>query len=192
MGINKNELTLIRAVQESGESEALQFLVDKYQPMIWATVNRFYLRMFDRDDWQQEARIVCYQSCLLYETQHDCQFGAFFKLRFDHHVRNLVRAELALKRKSNLKSVSLDEMMIAETLPGFTIPAERKSRALPDFDWSEYLKRLSEFELQGFKVLANLQDWQAVCSEFNCDEVQLKRAIARCKRKLVSYLGEGT
>ncbi|WP_125604321.1 sigma-70 RNA polymerase sigma factor region 4 domain-containing protein [Lapidilactobacillus bayanensis] len=188
MGVNKTELTLVRAVQNNGDSLALEALVAKYQPMIQATIKRFYLRMFDQDDWQQEARIVCYETCLLYETQRNCQFGAFYKLRFDHHVRNLVRHELAVKRQSNRNNFSLEEMLISETFPGFTVPAERESRALPAFDLAAYLTTLSNFEFQSFQVILNLRASADVCHEYDCDQLQVKRAIARCKKKLQLYL----
>ncbi|HJE15153.1 MAG TPA: hypothetical protein K8W17_03655 [Lapidilactobacillus dextrinicus] len=189
MGINKTELTWVRAVQDTGSSDALEQLVVKYQPMIQATINRFYLRMFDQDDWQQEARIVCYETCLLYETQRNCQFGAFYKLRFDHHVRNLVRHELAIKRQSNRQNISLEEMMIAETFPDGFAPAQRETHALPEFDLTEYLALLSNFEFESFQVVLNLRREQDVCHEYNCDQIQIKRAIARCHKKLRLYLG---
>lgn len=191
MGINKTELTWVRAVQDTGSSDALEQLVAKYQPMIQATINRFYLRMFDQDDWQQEARIVCYETCLLYETQRNCQFGAFYKLRFDHHVRNLVRHELAIKRQSNRQNISLEEMMIAETFPNGFTPAQRETHALPEFDLTEYLALLSNFEFESFQVVLNLRREQDVCHEYNCDQIQIKRAIARCHKKLRLYLAVG-
>lgn len=190
MGINKNELTLVRAVQDGGSSEALESLVAKYQPMIQTTINHFYLRMFDQDDWQQEARIVCYETCLLYETRRNCQFGAFFKLRFDHHARNLVRHELAIKRQSNRNNCSLEEMMISETFPGFKVPAQHQTHALPAFDLADYLSTLSNFEFESFQVVLNLRHPNDVCQEYDCDQVQVKRAIARCRKKLQLYLAE--
>lgn len=180
------EMKWVQAVQNSGDSHALELLVHKYQPMIRAAAQRYYLRLFDDDDWQQEARIVCYQTCLLYQDQYHCQFGAFFKLRFDHHVRSLLRHELALKRRIDQQSISWETTTVSEPVAPFD--AGIRDPELAGFDFPAFLASLSYFELQAFKVVTQQLSLEAACRQLNCEEQQLKRGMERCKLKLKAAL----
>ncbi|MEL1196048.1 hypothetical protein AADX85_13330, partial [Staphylococcus epidermidis] len=94
MELEKRDANLIQAVVEN-DSEALDVLFKAYLPMVYRTFTPYYIRLFDEDDWLQEARIVCYETCQCYDQNCGKSFGGFYKLRFHHHVLNLIRKELA-------------------------------------------------------------------------------------------------
>ncbi|WP_461219305.1 sigma-70 family RNA polymerase sigma factor [Lapidilactobacillus salsurivasis] len=187
MGVNQAELALITAVQQTGDSQALEALVAKYQPMIQNASHQYYLRFFGPDEWQQEARIVCYQTCLLFCTQHDCQFGAFFKLRFHNHMRSLVRRELALKRRADVESISYDSKLSEESLP-YDWQGQGVFPEIIFWDFAHYLDTLSYFELQAFRVAVHEAEADATCQRLGCTPQQLERGIERCRIKLKRFL----
>ncbi|WP_261807061.1 sigma-70 family RNA polymerase sigma factor [Lapidilactobacillus luobeiensis] len=187
MSFNQEEFELITAVQENGDSQALEALLTKYQPMIQNVSRQYYLRLFGPDEWQQEARIVCYQTCLLYCTHHDCQFGAFFKLRFHNHIRSLVRRELALKRRADTESVSYDSKLGED----FLNYDWRGTATFPQalfWDFPKFLDSLSYFELQAFRVAVHDAESQTTCQRLGCTPKQLERGIDRCRVKLKRFL----
>lgn len=187
MSINQNELILIEAVQDHGDSQALELLMQKYQPMIGNAAQQFYFKLFDEDDWQQEARIVCYETCLLYQTTYNCQFGAFFKLRFHNHLRSLLRHELAYKRQSNQQSLPLESYLAEENVFGsVNYPTQLTSPAF--FEMERFLRTLSYFELQAFRVAMHQQTMSAACTQLDCSEAQLNRGIDRCHAKMRKFI----
>lgn len=185
---NSEELELIRAVQNCSDSAALESLLIKYRPMINLAMSKFYLRDFDRDDWLQEARIVCYETCLLYETNHNCQFSSFFRLRLYNHLRNILRHELATKRLSNQMCNSLDEMLIQESEATFRHPFATEPVIVQQLNLNRYLTSLSYLELQAFQVMVNQKKAAEVCELLDCTEKQLARAVERCHQKLKLHL----
>ncbi|WP_125767511.1 sigma-70 family RNA polymerase sigma factor [Lapidilactobacillus wuchangensis] len=187
MSINQNELVLIEAVQDHGDSQALESLVRKYQPMIGNAAQQFYFKLFDEDDWQQEARIVCYETCLLYQTTYNCQFGAFFKLRFHNHLRSLLRHELAFKRQSNQQSMPLENYLAEENVFGsVNYPTQLTTQTF--FDMEQFLKTLSYFELQAFRVAMHQQTLTEACTHLECSEIQITRGIDRCHGKMREFM----
>ncbi|MCH4056546.1 sigma-70 family RNA polymerase sigma factor [Lapidilactobacillus gannanensis] len=191
MSINQNELLLIKAVQDHSDSQALESLVKKYQPMICRAAQQFYFKLFDQDDWQQEARIVCYETCLLYRTDHNCQFGAFFKLRFHNHLRSLLRHELALKRQSNHQSLPLEDYLAEENSYGsICYPTQLKTQSF--FEMEQFLKTLSYFELQSFRVACQQQTLEETCRHLDCTEEQVRRGIDRCHGKMREFIKDKT
>ena len=64
-----DEVYLIRRVKEEQDTIALLELVNRYRPLINGAKLNFYLRNFDQDDWEQEALIMCYQSCCTYDEE---------------------------------------------------------------------------------------------------------------------------
>lgn len=54
------EHDLITRVRDYNDSDALQQLVRKYQPMVDRMFKMYWLNGYDRNDWYQESYIVCY------------------------------------------------------------------------------------------------------------------------------------
>lgn len=106
-----NEVYLIRRVKEEQDMEALHELVERYRPLINGAKLNFFIRNFDHDDWEQEALIMCYQSCCTYDEKRANSFGAYYRTKFYNHLRSLLRYELAQKRTSFTKAISYDNVV---------------------------------------------------------------------------------
>ena len=52
------ERKLIKKVK-AGDDEALEKLFVLYKPLVNSVVKKYYLGHYDRNDWEQEAMIIC-------------------------------------------------------------------------------------------------------------------------------------
>jgi Sigma-70 region 2. len=95
----------IRLVKENDDSHALEKLVKRYRPMIDNMYLQYYIVGYDRNDWYQEAFLVCYQTCVLYDGQAGSKFGSFFKMKFKNHVIDIIRRENAVKRRAKVRLI---------------------------------------------------------------------------------------
>lgn len=113
------ETLWIEQVRDFRDSIALENLVTKYRPMIDNTIRQYFVSGYDRDDWYQEARVICHESCKKFDGSRGSKFGSFFKMKFKHRVIDLVRCNSSAKRKINSMTESLDNMEdVHITMPG--------------------------------------------------------------------------
>lgn len=177
----KRDLALISGVLND-DSQALENLFKTYLPMVYHTYGPYYLRLFDQDDWLQEARIVCYETCQCFDCQCDKSFGSFYKLRFQHHIHNLLRKELAQKRRIDQQAVLFDTCPEKDA-PGADVLAYCQTKN----SLEHYLEQLSRFELVSFQVLTGRLTAEQACQQLDCTLIQLKRGQSRCQTKLKQY-----
>ncbi|MBA1434142.1 sigma-70 family RNA polymerase sigma factor [Bombilactobacillus bombi] len=177
------DLNWITQVKELNSSQALEQLFTKYLPLVEKYGQIYHIPLFDRADWYQEARLVCYQTCLIFNGNHGSKFGSFFKLRLQNRAANLLREQLALKRQTNIKSVSMEHLSEVDpelkSLLCLRSDLNNNSEFI-SFDYGSYLQTLSELELLALKVCLGLHP-QAVN---NYSKSSLMRAAQRARLKL--------
>lgn len=49
-----------------GDDQALKELFFLYKPLVNSILKKYYLHHYDRDDWEQEALIICYESVVVF------------------------------------------------------------------------------------------------------------------------------
>ncbi|MBO3090878.1 hypothetical protein J5F27_02960 [Schleiferilactobacillus harbinensis] len=168
--------TLIAAVI-AGDSEALEALFQKYLPLVNSIRKHYFVRLFDDDDWYQEARLCCYQSCCRFDGRRGSKFGGFFKYCFTNHVRGLVRREMAAKRKGDADNVSLEQMLVSGKLQTAAENTETNVldtylRHIPDL-WpqlSGQQQSVWQAMLQGQTVVETMTPYQFRCARAACRE----------------------
>lgn len=176
-----DEVYLIRRVKEKQDMKALHELVTRYRPLINGAKLNFYIRHFDEDDWEQEAIIMCYQSCCTYDENRADNFGAYYRTRFYNHLRSLLRYELAKKRTAFSKSVSYDNViqknLIKEEVEEMHITPRKEM-------YQKFIKKLSEKELIALKIFLGELTLEEASKQTKYSRYQLLQAKARCKSKL--------
>lgn len=175
---------LIMRVKQK-DNDALQQLFVRYKPVVNKIKAQYYVRNYDYQDWDQEAMIVCYEACCLYDFERNSQFGAFYKTKFTNHVRSLLRYELAKRREANRTAISYeygnDTGIIMEKFTNdYNLPISEI--------YSQFLSNLSELELLSILVYLGKLSHQQACKIGRCDRLKLLQAKARCKRKLKDEL----
>ena len=179
----ENERTLIAQIKQK-DNDALAKMCQKYAPMIMNVKRRFYLRDFDDDDWDQEARLICYESAVIYDEKRG-YFGSYFKVRLMNHARTLLRYELAQRRAAHTHAVSYEQIMTDE------IVNQKQITLLidPISDvYRAYVKSLSPLEQISNLYELGLIDQEAALEKGKCTVKQLMQAKSRCKQKLKKLL----
>lgn len=184
------EHDLITRVRDYNDSDALQQLVRKYQPMVDRMFKMYWLNGYDRNDWYQESYIVCYETCQRFDGSHGSRFANFFKMRFNNHIISLIRAQRAVKRQANNGACSYEDLVASgdSVLDFFKLPAPSVVDLVTHFEI--LIEDLSDLELAAFRIiLGDLTD-EEVYQIHGCDEQQLMRASSRCKAKLRKKLSK--
>ena len=176
-----NEVYLIRRVKEEQDMDALHELVERYRPLINGAKLNFFIRNFDHDDWEQEALIMCYQSCCTYDEKRANSFGAYYRTKFYNHLRSLLRYELAQKRTSFTKAISYDNVvhknLIKEEVEEMHITPRKEM-------YQKFINKLSEKEVIALKVFLGELAIEEASKKTNYSTNQLLQAKARCKAKM--------
>ena len=174
-----NEVYLIRRVKEKQDMKALHELLDRYRPLINGAKMNFFIRNFDNDDWEQEALIMCYQSCCTYDEDRADNFGAYYRTKFYNHLRSLLRYELAQKRTAFTKSISYDNVvqknLIKEEVEEMHITPRKEM-------YQKFIKKLS------LKVFLGELTIEEASQKTKYSRYQLLQAKARCKAKMQKEL----
>jgi len=178
----ESEQLWIELVKNNKDSVALDNLVRRYRPMIDNMYIQYYISGFDRNDWYQEAALVCYQTCNLYNGTSGSKFGSFFKLKFKNRIIDIIRRENALKRKANNNAESLEYLRandeIIELVSGHSQSVETSELI------KNVLQEMSYLELVAFQYLLGKNSAEKICQELNCDFKKLMIIVRRCKLKI--------
>ncbi|UQS83944.1 hypothetical protein [Bombilactobacillus thymidiniphilus] len=178
------EAEWIAQVRDSNDSAALENLVQKYFPLIERLRQMYRLQLFEREDWYQEARLVCFSTCLLFDDQQGSRFGSFYKMRLKNHITNLLRQQAAFKRRSNVNSISMDNLV--EQNPDlesdWRIFAHGQAELeLLHLEFNKFIKKLSLVEVKSLNLL--LHD-KVVDNE---QHFRVQQAVSRSRHKLFEF-----
>lgn len=180
---DQEELLLIKAVANK-DDQALTKLVRKYQPMISKIDRTYFLRGYDNHDWHQEAMLVCYLATLSYQPERG-KFSSYLQRQYRNHVRSLLRAHLADRRRANIEAESLEgltELGHQEILANNLEPFQKSITEISH----DFHKHLSPTELMVFKFLLGLIDEEKVSRELT--KKQIRSARSRLHRKFIDCL----
>lgn len=179
-----NETELIARVKNHNDSDELQVLVRKYQPMIDRMYKMYWLNGYDRNDWYQESFLVCFTTCQIFSGKQGSKFASFFKMRFKNHIISLIRAQRANKRQANNDVCSFEELILNEddSIEFLSRPTPEVSEVMAIFQ--KLIGELSDLELVAFRVIIGTLTVEEVCRVYNCNYQQVLRASSRCRSKI--------
>ncbi|CCI81185.1 sigma-70 family RNA polymerase sigma factor [Lactobacillus hominis] len=164
------------------DNDALFELTMRYQPVVNNVRSQIYIRHFDIDDWMQEALIICYETCCLFDLKKSKDFGAFFKANFVNHAKNLLRYELAKQREPYSRAVSYEVIKESGAINESSIEL---SEYPVNARYQYFLSKLSITELYAFLVLLGKLDIELAAQKAACGIEQLITAKGRIKRKML-------
>lgn len=168
------ERKLIKKVK-AGDDEALEKLFVLYKPLVNSVVKKYYLGHYDRNDWEQEAMIICYEAALVYSSEKG-NFGSLYKTKLSNHARTLIRYNNAFKRQVYDQSISWESVKIQEP--------RRSELAIPINDtYNEFVKSLSRLELIALMTIIGEMSAEYVIDHLKIEAIQLIRARSRALQK---------
>ena len=157
------EKTLIKKVK-AGDDEALEKLFVLYKPLVNSVVKKYYLGHYDRNDWEQEAMIVCYEAALVYSSEKG-NFSSLYKTKLSNHARTLIRYNKGIQEP------------------------RRSELAIPINDtYNEFVKSLSRLELIALMTIIGEMSTEYVINHMKIEAIQLIRARSRTLQKMRKVL----
>lgn len=184
----KYELELIKKVQKLADGAALKELCKIYEPMINTVKSKYYLRLYDGQDWDQEAMIICYQAAMDFSEKRG-GFGSYFKKRLNNHAIGILRYHLSKKRKTNNESISWERLFFDDV--GIREPQAATSFNIPStILYDEWLSKLSDLELTALLISLGKVDAEYVKKSLNIDMQTINRAKFRALQKIRQTLFE--
>lgn len=173
---------------KNGDDTPFDTIFKRYLALSVKVTQNFYLKSFESDDFLQEARMVFNKTIHTYDSEKGHTLGNFYKLNLKHHIYSLVRKDMAKKRMIEKNAESLEEML--ENKQGMQYILQGKDQ-LPTIEilqvrerLADYQATLSDFEQLVFLDFIHNKEIGAIATNLNCDVLQVKNALDRCKRKL--------
>lgn len=175
------EAELIKKIQKFADGSALKQLYAIYKPLIITVRSKYYLRLYDEQDWEQEALIVCYESAMEFKEKRG-SFGSYFKKRLNNHAINILRYQLSQRRKPDNESVSWEKLLLAE---GSVHEPQVLDFRLPSkMIYDEWLPHLSDLELTALLISLGKIDEKYVKESLNINSATISRAKFRALQKI--------
>ena len=164
-----------------GDDQALKELFFLYKPLVNSILKKYYLHHYDRDDWEQEALIICYESVVVFSGKKG-SFGSLYKTKLSNHARTLVRYNNELRRQIYNHSVSLDSNLCIQE-PG------RSELITPvKTIYHEFIESLSRLELIAVLTILGEISVEYVINNLKIEYMQLVRARSRAIQKMRNVL----
>lgn len=160
-----NDYELIYLYKEDRSDEVLERIIDKYRPLIWKYIYKFYVDSKDQEDFYQEALLALIVSIDSFDEKHNKTFTKFFELV-------LFRRFITLKDKAP-KYVLFPKSEIIQD--SYT----------PDFDRLEENVHLAPFEKEVCRLHYDERlTIETISKMLEKDKKSVRNAIHRIKVKL--------
>lgn len=183
--------------RRSGDEQAMDFLLEKYKPLVKSKVKSMYLPGADAEDLIQEGMIGLYHAIEGYEEGKDCSFFSFASLVIGRQVMDAVKKA---NRKKNLplnSYVSLDvpedvssiEDSIFQTFTANSkkncnpekIVIDKESQTVLEYELG---RCLSPMENEIFQLLCDGYDYREIAEQLGRSLKSVDNALSRIKTKL--------
>lgn len=176
---------LVLTLQTTGNNP-FDELVEICKPITYGLTKRYFLPDYDREDFLQEARRVLVSSVDNWEIVKGMSFLQYYHMQLLNHLNMLVRKNYAQKRRVNLETSSLDNLIeeagihVQGTACVTTLPEEM---LLLQETMDRYRLDLSVFEAEVFNLYLEGQSCEAISQLLSTTKVKVQNAIYRCRLK---------
>lgn len=173
---------------KSGEGEAFEELLEKYTPLINASVARCLQDdQYDlyAEDFRQEATLVFYNSIMTYDTeQQDVEFGLYARICISNALISQLR--ILKKRKAERLSEKSEDELFGNGMedPSLRVLEQESLKTL----YSVIRTNLSDLEYRVWKMYMSGMSARQIGESIGKDERSVSNAIYRIRKKLRATL----
>nr|WP_114498989.1 RNA polymerase sporulation sigma factor SigH [Fontibacillus phaseoli] len=193
-----NDEDIVEAVR-NGDSEALEYLINKYRSFVRAKARSYFLIGADREDIIQEGMIGLYKSIRDFRGDKLASFKAFAELCITRQIITAIKTATRQKHIPLNSYVSLDKPIYDEDSDRTLLDVICGSRVC---DPEELIINQEEFtglEDKMSEILSDLErkvlmlyldgrSYQEIAVDLNRHVKSIDNALQRVKRKLERYL----
>lgn len=192
----------IITIIHKGNTEALDFLITKYQPFVRLKARSYFLMGGDREDIIQEGMIGLYKAIRDFKEDRLSSFKAFAELCITRQIITAIKTATRQKHIPLNTSVSLDRPVFDEesdrTLldviagPVLDDPEDLMIHKEDFIRMEEEMNKvLSGLEKQVLALYLEGQSYQEISDGLNRQVKSVDNALQRIKRKLERYMQVG-
>lgn len=198
-GFNKLPEDDIINMAQSGNDEAMTFLMEKYKSLVRQKTRTFFLTGGDKDDLIQEGMIGLYKAICDYIPEREASFKTFAELCISRHVYSAIKISTRMKNQPLNTYISIyapafsvnnepdesgfmidQELEIAEGNPEDII-INRESAV---FVHKQLFKGLSKMETQVLSRYLDGMTYQEIAADMDKTPKSIDNALQRIKNKL--------
>ncbi len=183
----------------AGNTEALDFLITKYKPLVRMKGKSYFLIGADREDILQEGMIGLYKAIRDFREEKLTSFRAFAELCITRQIITAIKTATRQKHIPLNSYVSLDkpvyfdeesERTLIDTIASTVIDNPEQlliSQESFDFIEEKMGEMLSDLEQQVLMLYIEGQSYQEISEQLNRHVKSIDNALQRVKRKLERY-----
>lgn len=194
----QNDEDLVEAVR-NGDSEALEYLINKYRSFVRAKARSYFLIGADREDIIQEGMIGLYKSIRDFRGDKLASFKAFAELCITRQIIMAIKTATRQKHIPLNSYVSLDKPIYDEDSDRTLLDVICGSRVCdPEeliINQEEFVgledkmsEILSDLERKVLMLYLDGRSYQEIAVDLNRHVKSIDNALQRVKRKLERYL----
>lgn len=183
----------------NGNSEALDYLINKYRNFVRAKARSYFLIGADKEDIIQEGMIGLYKAIRDYKGEKLTSFKAFAELCITRQIITAIKTATRQKHIPLNSYISLDKPIYDEdsdrTLMDVVSGAKPTDPEALIIHREEFSKiegkmaeLLSDLERQVLSLYLDGQSYQEISEELDRHVKSIDNALQRVKRKLERYL----
>lgn len=177
----------------AGNSEGMEYLLDKYKSMVRQKARTLYLIGGEGDDLIQEGMIGLFKAVQSFDKEKDASFYSFAQLCVSRQLYTAVKASQRKKHSPLNSYISLESVADGEDGPNKTdhmlatdsSPEEllinRESKNLLE---KKIMENLSSFERQVIKLYLDGIGYVQIAEILNKEEKSVDNALQRIKTKI--------
>lgn len=176
---------LVLSLQTTGHNP-FDELIEICKPITHGVTKRYFLPDYDREDFLQEARCVVVSSVQNWKVEKGMPFLQYYHMQLLNHLNMLVRKNHAQKRRVNLETSSLDNLIeeagihVQGTACVTTLPEEM---LLLQETMDRYQLDLSAFESQVFNLYLAGHSCEEISQILSTTRDKVQNAMYRCRLK---------
>ncbi|MFN3477010.1 MAG: RNA polymerase sporulation sigma factor SigH [Candidatus Methylomirabilales bacterium] len=196
-----SDVEIVRLAQR-GDSDATDYLLEKYRSLVRQKVQRYFIIGAEREDLEQVGMIGLWQAIMDYREDRNVAFKAFARVCIERQIITAVKAATRQKQLPLNNSISLDTPIHPdeddEQPLWELIPAEEAEDPANIIIYNELLQiveeqlvnSLSAFERQVLEAYREGKPYREMAAELKCTVKSIDNALSRVKRKLFALTAQ--
>ncbi|MFC4405028.1 RNA polymerase sporulation sigma factor SigH [Gracilibacillus xinjiangensis] len=196
--LEDNELLLL--IQD-GNTNALDFLINKYKTFVRAKAKSYFLVGADDEDIMQEGMIGLYKAVRDFRKEKQSSFKAFAELCITRQIITAVKTATRQKHMPLNSYVSLDKPLYEEGSERTLLDVLEATIAMDPQEMILNQEKYGDMEYKLTEILSRLErqvlllylegkTYQEISVELNRHAKSIDNALQRVKKKLERYLEE--
>ena len=187
----------------SGDPEAMEFLMNKYKNMVRSRARTLFLVGADKEDLIQEGMIGLYKAIRDFDVSQNASFRSFAELCISRQMYSAIKGSNTKKNQPLNNYISIDSMEVSEDrenpieqLLGINFEKNKNPEQLVlDKEAADVLSytivgHLSEMEKQVLQFYMKDMNYSQIAAALGKEPKAVDNALQRIKKKLSQVLKE--